>query len=122
MTDTLRYPHVKITVTNNLEWTILCKEIIDPYNGQSRFAGRLSVGETQTFEVTNTLTPCGGTVKWRKEMMEKYPIRYQFRYYDSPYGVNIDMTESNNEKKYELRANPAYVDKRYPDILCVEIV
>lgn len=116
-----KYPEVEITVTSRLGWTICCKEFIDPYNGQSRFTGNLVNNETATFKVSNSMRPCGGSLSSIRSAIIKYPVYYQFKYYDSPYGFNIEMIEENNRKSFELYPDPLATKVRYPTILCREI-
>lgn len=109
-----KYPEVEITVRSCLPWTICCNEVIDPYNGQTRFAGRLAAGETKAFKTTNTLVPIGRDAT---ERIEKYPVYYKFQYYDSPYGLSIEMIPDNNGKTFELYPDPEKINSRLPDIL-----
>jgi hypothetical protein len=102
MATEIRYPDVEITVTSKLEWTIFCKEYIDPYNGQSRLECKLAPGETVKLKTSNTLRPCGGTIEWLKKRIETYPVYYGFMYSSSPYGAFINMIEENNGKSYVL--------------------
>jgi hypothetical protein len=101
MTSEVRYPDVEITVTSNLNWTVYCKEYIDPYNGQSRLECKLNPGETVKLKTSNTLRPYGST-SWIKKQIETFPVYYGFRYNNSPYESSIDMIEENNGKSYVL--------------------